>query len=132
MLSFRVIFLLGLLSLCILAQQPTADVTGLVSDISGAAVPGADIQISNVDTGLHWETVSNESGNYVFTALPPGKYRLNIKKQGFEAATRSDFELTVGQRARLDFQLKVGNVLKRSRSPVQPRCLKAKARRWDR
>ena len=108
--SFRVIFLLGLLSLCVLAQQPTADVTGLVSDISGAAVPGADIQISNVDTGLHWETVSNESGNYVFTALPPGKYRLNIKKQGFEAATRSDFELTVGQRARLDFQLKVGNV----------------------
>jgi hypothetical protein len=105
-----VIFLLVCLASAIFAQQPTGDVTGLVSDSSGAAVPGATIEIVNIDTGLHWDSTSNESGNYVFTSLPPGNYRISVKKQGFEAAARSAFELTVGQRARLDFQLKVGNV----------------------
>ncbi len=94
----------------VLAQQPTADVTGLISDATGAAIPAAAIEIVNIDTGLHWDTTSNESGNYVFTSLPPGNYRISIRKQGFEASARSAFELTVGQRARLDFQLKVGNV----------------------
>ena len=107
-------FLVSVLSLglasAVLAQQPTADVTGLISDASGAAVQGAGIEIVNIDTGLRWETTSNETGNYVFTSLPPGNYRINIKKPGFEAAARSAFELTVGQRARMDFQLKVGNV----------------------
>ena len=98
------------LASAVFAQQPTADVTGLISDSSGAAVQGAGMEISNIDTGLRWETTSNETGNYVFTSLPPGNYRINIKKPGFEAAARSAFELTVGQRARLDFQLKVGNV----------------------
>ncbi|MDQ2946386.1 MAG: carboxypeptidase-like regulatory domain-containing protein, partial [Acidobacteriota bacterium] len=108
--SVLVIVLLVCLTSAVFAQQPTADVTGLISDTSGAAVPGAAIEIVNIDTGLHWDSVSNDSGNYVFTSLPPGNYRISIKKEGFEAASRSAFELTVGQRARLDFQLKVGNV----------------------
>ncbi len=107
----KALILAAALSLAALAQQPTADVTGIISDASGAAVAGADIQISNINTGLRWETTSNSSGNYVFTTLPPGQYRISIKKQGFETTTRSGFELTVGQRARLDFPLKVGSVL---------------------
>lgn len=108
--SITVILLVLCAGLTGLAQQPTADVTGLISDSSGAAIPGAEIQITNIDTALHWETKSNESGNYVFTGLPPGNYTIRIQKQGFETTSRSAFELTVGQRARFDFRLTVGNV----------------------
>lgn len=92
------------------AQQPTADVTGFITDSSGAAVTGADIQITNVDTDVQWNTKSNESGNYVFTGLPPGNYRISVKREGFETSTRNAFALSISQRARLDFQLRVGNV----------------------
>ena len=62
----------------------------------------------NTGTGLEWQTKSNESGNYAFSILPPGAYRVTVRKEGFEAAVRNDIELTVSQVARLDFTLKVG------------------------
>jgi len=92
-----------------LAQQPTAEIRGLITDASGAAVPDAAIEAVNPSTGLHREVSSNESGNYVFSILPPGNYRMNVKRQGFETTTRNDIELTVGQVARLDFNLNIGN-----------------------
>lgn len=91
-----------------LAQQPTAEIRGVISDASGASVPGADVDVTNTATGLHWQSNSNESGNYAFPSLPPGTYRITVRKQGFEAAARSDLELTVSQVARLDFKLNVG------------------------
>jgi Carboxypeptidase regulatory-like domain len=55
-----------------LAQQPTAEIRGLITDASGAAVPGAAIEVVNPATGLHREAASNDSGNYVFSILPAG------------------------------------------------------------
>jgi hypothetical protein len=75
-----------------LAQQPTAEITGIITDSSGAAVPGAAIDVLNVNTGLHWNASSNGSGNYSFSVLPPGSYQLEIKREGFE--TRAGPALT--------------------------------------
>lgn len=91
------------------AQQPTAEITGLITDESGATVPAASLDVANTDTGIHWRATSNESGNYVFSILPPGHYSITVAKQGFDKTTRSGIELTVGQVARLDFKLRVGS-----------------------
>jgi len=90
------------------AQQPTAQVTGLITDASGAAVPGANIEITGVNTGVTQRTTSNNSGNYVFPVVKPGQYNITAHKQGFDAMTRTGLELTVGQIARFDFALQIG------------------------
>jgi hypothetical protein len=91
-----------------LAQQPTAEIRGVITDVSGGTVPGASVELVNTATARHWETLSNETGNYAFSILPPGAYRITVKKQGFESAVRSGIELTVSQVARLDFKLNLG------------------------
>src|ERR1700732_4158996 len=101
------VIVLGALSA--ICQEPTAEITGIVTDATGASVPAARIQVINLGTGVHWETESNKSGNYVFSNLPPADYRINVQKQGFSTLTRSGISLVVSQVARLDFQLSVGN-----------------------
>jgi Carboxypeptidase regulatory-like domain/TonB dependent receptor len=91
------------------SQQATAQITGLVTDASNAGVPGATITITNVDTGVSSTTTSNESGNYVFPVLNPGKYNIVVSKTGFDEVTRSGIELSVSQVARFDFALQVGS-----------------------
>src|SRR6185437_12194965 len=90
-------------------QQPTAQLTGLITDATNAAVPGASIEVTNVNTGVARTTTSNESGNYVFPVLNPGTYNLVVKKTGFDEVTRTGLELSVSQVARFDFKLQVGS-----------------------
>src|SRR5260370_42305544 len=66
-----------------IGQEPTVEITGIVTDATGASVPAARIQVITLSTGVHWETESNKSGNYVFSNLPPADYRINVQKQGF-------------------------------------------------
>jgi Carboxypeptidase regulatory-like domain/TonB dependent receptor len=103
------VVLVPLLDPCRLnAQLPTAQVTGLITDSSGAAVPGASIEILNTASGVRTRTASNDSGNYVFPVLQPGAYEITISKQGFGPVTRKGIELQVSQVARLDIQMQVG------------------------
>jgi Carboxypeptidase regulatory-like domain len=90
------------------AQQPDAQITGIITDSSGAVVPNARITIVNVDTGMKGEALSNESGNYAFSNLRPGTYRVTVSHSGFETVERSSITLVISQVARLDFPLQVG------------------------
>lgn len=101
-LSFAVVFSL--------AQAPTAEITGIITDATGAALPGAQIEVTNEATGAQWTAVSNEAGNYVVPQLPPGIYSIEVKFPGFKVARRSGVRLTVGQVARLDFSLQLGEL----------------------
>ncbi len=93
----------------LLAQQPTAQITGLISDSTGAVIPGAQIRALNTATGLHWEAASNESGNYSVANLPPGDYQITVTHTGFTTVNQSGISLGVSQVARLDFSLAVGS-----------------------
>ena len=101
------------LLVCVLAsfgQTPTGQMTGAIKDASGAAVPGADVVVSNVDTGVQRNTSSNDEGYYAIPLLPPGNYRLTVRKEGFKPVTRSGLTLAVDQVARIDFTVDVGSI----------------------
>ena len=91
-------------------QTDTATITGIVTDASGAAVPGAAVEATNTATGLKYRVESNETGSYSVTALPIGLYDLGITAQGFQTVQRSGVRLSAGDRARIDVELQVGSV----------------------
>ena len=71
--------------------QSTAQVSGTVTDPSGAVLPGVDVTVTQTDTGLTRSVVTNETGSYSMTSLPVGPYRLEAALPGFR--TMSELEL---------------------------------------
>src|SRR2546426_10989718 len=70
-----------------LAQPGAASLTGIVSDQSGATVPGATVTATNQATNVTYTGVSNEAGNYTLTTLPVGTYVVKAEVSGFKTAT---------------------------------------------
>lgn len=87
-----------------------AQLSGKVSDPSGAVVPGVEITITNTDNGAERKLATNGDGYYVAPSLPPGHYRLNALKQGFRPLVRDAITLQVSDRVDLNVNLEVGNV----------------------
>ena len=63
-------------------QLPTAQVTGLITDSSGAAVPSAQVELLNLSTGLRSTTTTNSDGNYVFPVVQPATWNLGVNEDG--------------------------------------------------
>ncbi len=101
--------LLGFVFLSGLCAQ-NAQITGRVSDPTGAPVPGAKLTLHNGDTGVERRIETNGEGYYALALLVRGHYTLSAEKTGFQVAKRSDVVLDEGQVARLDFDLKLGKV----------------------
>ncbi len=91
-------------------QAPNAELTGTVKDSSGAVVAGAQIVVTNEETGLKRQAKSNEFGLYTIALLPPGRYRTVIQQGGFRAVERKGLTLHVDEKAQIDFALEVGSV----------------------
>ncbi len=105
--KFIAFLLLGALAF---AQTDTATITGVITDSSGSAIPGASVEAANAATGLSSKGASNDAGVYVLTALPIGTYTLSISHEGFQSYKRPNLALSAGTRARIDVSLKVGAV----------------------
>jgi len=84
-----------------------AQLSGVVSDPSGAIVPTARVTALNQETGVKRETEANREGYYLLPALAPGLYRVQAKASGFQVSVREGLKLAVDQNARLDFKLQV-------------------------
>ena len=95
-------------SLAARAQNITGSVRGTVTDEQGAAIAGADVMITNTDTGDSRSDKTDKDGAYAFPSLPIGRYTLNVSGQGFKAFQLRDIILHVGDSLTLDAQLKVG------------------------
>ncbi len=93
-----------------LFAQTFGQITGLVTDPSGAVLVGAAVTVTNPQTSFTRTENTNGAGIYTFPSLLPGAYNVRVGMQGFQSAIRSDVELQVEQVARLDFQLRVGEV----------------------
>jgi len=92
------------------AQDVTASITGTVTDSSGAAVAGATVTAKSVERGTIYTGTSSEEGFYRITQIPVGNYDLRVEKDGFQTAVHAAFTLVLNQIARIDVQLKVGQV----------------------
>ncbi|MEO5740533.1 MAG: carboxypeptidase regulatory-like domain-containing protein, partial [Vicinamibacterales bacterium] len=106
---FLGIVLLGLSPLPAFAQVITADVVGIISDSTGALLPGVTVSARSDATGNVETAVTDASGNFQILRLPPGRYRLTTELQGFKTVD-SNVTLAIGDRYRLNMNLEVGAV----------------------
>ena len=90
------------------AQLPTGTILGVVKDASGAAVPGADVSITNTENGTSRRLTTGTDGSYRANALPVGTYEIKVGRDGFKTAERTGLKLDVSQEAVVDFGLEVG------------------------
>ena len=92
------------------AQVNRGTLTGVITDPSGAVVPGVKITATHVETGTSSTTVASESGSYTIPALPIGLYRIEFEAPGFKKAIRNRVELAAGATLRQDMVLEIGSV----------------------
>ena len=93
----------------LLAQSlVSGDITGTVTDPTGAVVSGATVTAKNTGTGQTVNTTSNANGTYRFALLPPGNYTITANAQGFSKA-QTNTSVTVGQATIADVKLAVGS-----------------------
>jgi hypothetical protein len=92
-----------------MAQQAVANVTGTVTDPNGAAIPNAQVQLTNVNTGVVRRAGTNNVGIYNFPSVVPGAYSMQASATGFSTISQPPVTLQVGQTAIFDFQLQVGS-----------------------
>ncbi|MFN7937722.1 MAG: carboxypeptidase-like regulatory domain-containing protein [Bryobacteraceae bacterium] len=92
------------------AQDTTGTITGTVLDASNAAVPNAEILITNEETGLRRSARSNETGLYRVPLLPVGRYSIQARKEGFRSEIQQNVRIEILQVRTVDFNLQVGAV----------------------
>lgn len=88
-------------------QAATATIEGVATDPQGAVVPNVKVTVVSNDTGLTREAMTDENGIYRLPLLPPGRYKLTAKSNGFADVNFNSVTLTVGQKLNLDLQLSV-------------------------
>ena len=88
--------------------QDTASLTGTVRDSSGAVVPSAQVEISNLAQGLTRTTQTNTDGAFLVAGLPAGQYTLTITTPGFKVYRAENIVLRAAEKARADASLEVG------------------------
>jgi hypothetical protein len=105
--SFAVLLTLGAASRAF--AQSTGSIRGTVNDPSGAAIANAAVTLTDTGTGLSRDTVTNESGIFVYPDLPIGTYTLKIAAAGFKTENRPDLTLLTGQVIDLPIAMAVGS-----------------------
>src|SRR5205085_5518299 len=111
---FAVFISVGGLFLCLCPPfgwtQSTAQISGTVTDQTGAVLPGVDVTATETQTGLKRSVVSNETGSYVLPNLPVGPYRLEAGLPGFRKFSQTGIVLQVGSNPVVNISLQVGQV----------------------
>ena len=87
--------------------ETTSAVVGSVSDSSGAAIAGATVTISGLETGLKRTAKTDSSGRFDFLQLKPGRYSVKVEAEGFEGQTRDSVSSSLGQKQTANFVLRV-------------------------
>src|SRR5215510_14099714 len=97
-------------SLAATAQTYQGRILGSVADQNGAAVRGAKVTITNVETGVTRSLETNEAGDYVAPNLPPGLYKIAVEAGGFKKIERPGVRLEVAKDIRIDVSVQPGAV----------------------
>ena len=90
------------------SQADQGAIVGLVTDSSGAAIPNAQITLTGVDTGLVLHVKTDSSGNYVFSPIKIGSYKVEASARGFSSTIQENIALHVQDRVEANLKLSVG------------------------
>src|ERR1700722_11434136 len=91
-------------------QTETATVSGLITDDTGAMVPGAEVKLQSVERGTVWISTTNNAGIYVFASVHPGQYQLTVQKSGFKQVDFLGLIVNVQDHIEQNFRLQIGSV----------------------
>src|SRR5580698_7846759 len=92
------------------SQTQLATVSGIISDPSGAVVPGVAVTIFSQGTGLKRSALTDTAGQYRFAGLPSGTYSLRVEKKGFQSQVREGVELSSAAEVTINSQLAIGDL----------------------
>jgi hypothetical protein len=92
------------------SQAVHATLLGTVTDASGGVVANGKVTVAEESTGVSHSAQTNESGNFTFPDLPPGRYTVSVEMSGFKKEVRRGIEVAVDSSSRVDLQLQTGNV----------------------
>src|SRR6266567_139215 len=102
--------LLSILVSAAVWAQNTAQISGAVKDQTGAVLPGAEVTMTQTETGLKRTTVTDETGSYSLPNLPIGPYRLEESLPGFRLYAQTGIVLQVNSNPAINIVLQVGQV----------------------
>jgi hypothetical protein len=89
------------------AQVPTGTIAGLITDTSGAAIPGASVVVTNKETGLKRAIVASDAGDFSASALLPATYEVTADAKGFKRLAR-EATVEAGSTTSINLVMKVG------------------------
>ena len=92
------------------AQSSTATLSGTIEDQNGATIPGVQVTIENIGTTLKREATTNDEGSFTVPLLPPGRYVVTARRDGFAPVQINDVVLNVNDQKALRIELKAGDV----------------------
>ena len=95
---------------CAFAQQDMGYITGLVSDPTGAVIPGAAVTVTEAATGVRTTATTTDTGNYTAGPLKIGVYEVSVEKEGFKRALAKGVQISAQDRRRVDLVLELGQV----------------------
>ena len=98
------------LAIGVQGQTLTGRISGTVTDVSGAVLPGVKVTVTNDETKLERTVETDANGFYVATNLPVGNYSVTVERQGFKKAGKTGYSLVTDGRLTIDFALEAGAV----------------------
>lgn len=107
---YALLFVCALTANTASAQAVSGSILGTVTDATGAIVPSAKVTILEVNTNQSRSINTNESGNYSFANVPPGRYSVTVEQTGFRKAIQEGVEVTINSTVRADMRLEPGQV----------------------
>ena len=102
------ISLAALFATQLLAQGDRGEITGRVTDSSGAVVPGARVTVTQKSTNAAYKSRSGTTGDFTVPSLPVGVYEIKVEQEGFRTSLTANAEITPGGTLRADVVLQVG------------------------
>jgi len=94
----------------VMAQITEGGISGVVTDSTGAVLPGAEVTVTNTQTGESRQVTANQDGVYRLTSLRPGSYDVKVERTGFKVGLRKNVEVLVNNIVRVDVSLEAGEL----------------------